>query len=191
MFTKVVDYVHVERGIIPRDVCERTLSTIAQADWRAHQWHNPVKNESFGEQNEPDMLFPTNEVNAVLTPHILSALQAYGRKFAPAISDRTASIFTRFSYVRFNRYRAGQGMAMHFDHIHSLFEGDQRGIPVISIVGNLNEGYEGGDLVFFNGDHAVSMATGDICMFPSCFVYPHEAQRVTMGERISFAAWAW
>jgi len=191
MLGRVVDYVHVERGIIPRDHCKQTLAVIENADWTPNQWHNPVKNETFSDEREPDMLFATPESNALLAPAILKAVQNYINSHAHDASSRTKSIVTRFSYVRFNRYRAGQGMAIHVDHIHSLFDGEQKGIPVLSFVGNLNEDYEGGDLAFFGGEHSVALKTGDICIFPSCFLYPHQAQEVTRGTRYSFAAWGW
>src|SRR5262249_31098415 len=148
-------------------------------------------NEAYSDEHEPDMLFATAQIHAVLAPSITKAVQNYSKKFAVNSTYRTQSIVTRFSYVRFNRYSVGQGMAIHYDHIHSLFDGSQKGIPVLSFVGNLNEDYEGGDLVFFNGKHPVALKTGDICMFPSCFMYPHHVQEVKRGTRYSFAAWGW
>ena len=81
-------------------------------------------------------------------------------------------------------------MRMHHDHIHSLFDGKERGIPVLSFVGNLNDDYEGGNLVFF-GDYAVPLRAGDIVMFPSNFIYPHQVDEVTKSVRYSFVSWAW
>jgi predicted 2-oxoglutarate/Fe(II)-dependent dioxygenase YbiX len=82
-------------------------------------------------------------------------------------------------------------MRKHHDHIHSIFDGQRRGIPVLSFVGNLNEDYEGGELAFFDGETKFALKSGDICMFPSCFLYPHEVLEVTKGQRFSFALWAW
>ena len=44
----------------------------------------------------------------------------------------------KFSAIRFNRYAPGQTMRQHHDHIHSLFDGNEKGIPVLSFILNLN-----------------------------------------------------
>ena len=41
-------------------------------------------------------------------------------------------------------------MRKHFDHIHSIFDGQYKGIPVLSFIGILNNNYLGGELVINN-----------------------------------------
>ena len=72
-----------------------------------------------------------------------------------------------------------------YDHIHSLFDGQRKGIPILSILGVLNEGYEGGEFVFFQ-DYEVPLKAGDIMVFPSNFMYPHTVKELTKGERFTF-----
>jgi predicted 2-oxoglutarate/Fe(II)-dependent dioxygenase YbiX len=79
-------------------------------------------------------------------------------------------------------------MRKHYDHIHSIFDGEHKGIPVLSYVGNLNQNYEGGDLKICN--QSMNLKTGDICIFPSCFLYPHEVTEVIKGVRYSFVTWS-
>ena len=76
-------------------------------------------------------------------------------------------------------------MRKHSDHIKSLFEGDVRGIPVLSIIINFNDDYEGGDLVFWN-DHKVDLGEGDIVVFPSKALHGTQANKSNMG-RISIS----
>ena len=40
-------------------------------------------------------------------------------------------------------------MRQHHDHIHSLFDGNEKGIPVLSFILNLND-YEGAELFFWD-----------------------------------------
>lgn len=191
MFERVADYIHVENAI-PRDVCRQVLEVISSMTWQANAWFDYATGKHYSEAtNEPDLLFATPDMQAMLHPSVVKAAEAYTRKFAYPDSDRTHQIVTQFSYIRFNRYNPGQVMRKHHDHIHSIFDGRDKGIPVLSLVGNLNEDYEGGELVFFNGSREVALKTGDICMFPSCFLYPHEVREVRSGCRYSFAAWAW
>ena len=91
------------------------------------------------------------EMNAALFPAIKLSTQSYVAKYAYKDSPRTANLVSRFCTVRFNRYGPGQTMRLHHDHIHAIFDGEERGIPVLSLVGNLNDDYEGGELAFFDG----------------------------------------
>jgi predicted 2-oxoglutarate/Fe(II)-dependent dioxygenase YbiX len=79
-------------------------------------------------------------------------------------------------------------MREHYDHIHSLFDGKLKGIPILSIVGLLNDNYEGGE--FLIRREQVKLARGDILIFPSNFMYPHEVKDITKGIRYSFVSWA-
>ena len=79
-------------------------------------------------------------------------------------------------------------MRQHHDHIHSLFEGEIRGIPTISTILNFNNEYEGGQLYFWE-NYEIEMGKGDIVMFPSLFMYPHGVKEVVKGKRYSGVAW--
>ena len=81
-------------------------------------------------------------------------------------------------------------MALHCDHIHSMFDGNRKGVPILSILGSLNNDYEGGELVFWR-DKVVELKAGEIMIFPSNFLYPHEVRMVTKGTRYSFVSWSW
>jgi predicted 2-oxoglutarate/Fe(II)-dependent dioxygenase YbiX len=71
-----------------------------------------------------------------------------------------------------------------------LFDGQQKGIPVLSLVGVLNDEYEGGELTFFD-DYKLDLKQGDVVVFPSCFLYPHKVNEITKGTRYSLVSWAW
>jgi len=94
------------------------------------------------------------------------------------------------STVRFNKYEVGAQMRIHADHITTLFDGTRRGIPVLTVLGVLNEDYEGGEFVLFD-NLIIPFKTGDIVVFPSNFLYPHAVQPVTKGTRYSYVSWAW
>ncbi len=79
-------------------------------------------------------------------------------------------------------------MRKHYDHIHSIFDGKMKGVPIVSIVANLNEDYEGSE--FMCREKEIKLKTGDILMFPSNFMYPHEVKETTKGVRYSFVSWA-
>ena len=81
-------------------------------------------------------------------------------------------------------------MALHCDHIHSLFEGNRKGIPILSVLGVLNDDYNGGEFIMFD-DYEIKFKQGDILIFPSNFMFPHKVEPVTKGTRYSFISWVW
>jgi predicted 2-oxoglutarate/Fe(II)-dependent dioxygenase YbiX len=81
-------------------------------------------------------------------------------------------------------------MHEHCDHIRDIFEGKNRGVPILSVLGVLNEDYTGGEFVMFQ-DERIELKTGDLMIFPSSFLYPHKVNPVIEGVRYSFVSWVW
>jgi len=65
----------------------------------------------------------------------------------------------------------------------------------ISVIINLNDDYEGGELLFVNPMKyseeikKTKLKKGTIVFFPSSFMYPHGIQPITKGTRYSIIAW--
>ena len=63
----------------------------------------------------------------------------------------------------------------------------------LSIIMNLNDEYEGGDLIFADQKNKeikrLELSKGSIVFFPSNFMYPHGIQPITKGTRYSIVAW--
>jgi len=65
----------------------------------------------------------------------------------------------------------------------------------ISVIINLNDDYEGGDLLFVNPMKYLEevkrtkLKKGTIVFFPSSFMYPHSIRPITKGTRYSIVAW--
>ena len=81
-------------------------------------------------------------------------------------------------------------MSKHIDHIQSIFTGDIRGIPILSIVCVLNDDYQGGKFIMFD-DYEIKFKAGDLIIFPSVFLYPHLVKPVKKGTRYSFVSWVY
>ena len=188
--TQLKDLIHVERGIIPANLCDYLVDAIEKNEWRPHTWYNNVQG-TFGSEEtmELDVQNITGEHQQLLTPFMIQAGAAYNAKYHFEC-ERTMQIMNKFSAIRFNRYSQGQIMRTHHDHIHSLYDGNEKGIPVLSFIGNLNDDYEGADLVFWD-DYVVPLGKGDLVMFPSLFLFPHRVTEATKNKRYSFVSWAW
>ena len=180
------NFIHIERGLIPKDTCRFVIDSIKNKSWSSHLWSND-KNETFSyPTKELDVLEATPSLEDILNPLISLSVKSYN----DFIGSEKVSQVTCFSPVRFNRYQKGQTMRIHCDHIKTLFEGEVKGIPVLSIIINFNDDYKGGELVFWR-DKVVELKAGEIMIFPSNFLYPHEVKLVTEGTRYSYVSWAW
>ena len=148
--TQLRDLIHVEKGIIPANLCEYLVEEIEKNEWRPHTWYNNVAN-TFGSEEtmELDVQNITGEHQQLLTPFMIQAGAAYNAIYS-FNCERTQQIMNKFSAIRFNRYAPGQIMRQHHDHIHSLFDGNEKGIPVLSFILNLNDDYEGAELFFWD-----------------------------------------
>lgn len=188
---KLTDFVF-HKNMIPTDLCNELISASQSSDWSKHSWYNVESDEHTSyEDKELDVLFPDPEIANKLYEYITSAYEEYYL----ACEERTgqsvfAGAINQCCPPRFNRYNEGTTMRIHYDHIHSLFDGQNKGIPVLSLVGVLNDDYDGGAFTFFD-DYEIETKTGDIIVFPSCFMYPHQVKEITRGTRFSFVSWAW
>ena len=189
--TQLKDLIHVEKGIIPANLCDHIISDIETREWRPHTWYNTLSDSMGSEPTmELDVQQITPELQQLLTPIMIQAGAAYNQKYAYLRCERTTQIMNKFSTIRFNRYGSGQIMRQHHDHIHSLFDGNEKGIPVLSFILNLNDDYEGADLFFWE-NYIVPLGKGDIIMFPSLFLFPHGVTEAKKGKRYSAVSWAW
>jgi predicted 2-oxoglutarate/Fe(II)-dependent dioxygenase YbiX len=178
------NFIHIERGLIPKDTCRFVIDSIKNKSWNSHLWSTDGTDQFSYPTKELDVLEPTPDLEDILNPLISLSVKYYN----DFIGSEKVSQVTCFSPVRFNRYQKGQTMRIHCDHIKTLFEGEVRGIPVLSIIINFNDDYKGGDLIFWD-DYKVDLGEGDVVVFPSLFLFPHRIEEVTENIRYSGVAW--
>jgi len=185
---EILDYVTVE-NVIPKEFCESTMDHINKNQWQKHTWTSagPNTKRYSEEKKELDVQSITRDMQSKIAPFMVQAATTYTEKFAFQ-GGKTSQFIHKFTPARFNRYEVGTVMRKHFDHIHSIFDGQLKGIPILSFVGALNDEYEGGKMLV--RDVEFSLKQGDIIIMPSCFMFPHEITEVTKGTRYSFVSWA-
>jgi predicted 2-oxoglutarate/Fe(II)-dependent dioxygenase YbiX len=178
------NFIHIERGLIPKDTCRFVIDSIKNKSWSSHLWSRDGTDSFSYPTKELDVLEPTPDLEDILNPLISLSVKYYN----DFIGSEKVSQVTCFSPVRFNRYQKGQTMRIHCDHIKTLFEGEVKGIPVLSIIINFNDDYKGGDLIFWD-DYKVDLGEGDVVVFPSLFLFPHRIEEVAENIRYSGVAW--
>jgi len=85
------------------------------------------------------------------------------------------------------KYKKGFFYKQHVDYFASSSRS-------ISFIFNLNDKYEGGDLVFLHPTNneevkRISLKKNSAVFFPSNFLYPHKIEPITKGIRYSTVAW--
>ena len=208
--TKLEDLIHVERGIIPSHLCDSIIEYIETKEWKPHEWYNSSTGKSGSEEEmELDIQPATPEVQKILGKYVVESGLIYTKIYAfpfrnissskysnasgmeEALNSKEVTPFmNQFCPIRFNRYTIGQIMRPHFDHIHSIFDGENKGVPVLSFIFNFNDDYEGADLYFWE-DSVIKLGKGDVVMFPSNFLFPHGVTESTKGKRYSAVCWGW
>ena len=184
----IKSYIYVENHI-PKEVCKQLIDECNKGIWKKHAWNNYASGETSSEPTkELDVMSGTKEQQAKITPYLVEALNKYQEKHSVPGEKTHGPWLSKFSPIRFNRYPVGTMMREHYDHIHSIFDGQMKGVPLVSIVANLNEDYEGSE--FYCRGEKIELKTGDILLFPSNFMYPHEVRETTKGTRYSFVSWA-
>jgi predicted 2-oxoglutarate/Fe(II)-dependent dioxygenase YbiX len=178
------NFIHIERGLISKDTCRFVIDSIKNKSWSSHMWSTDGTDQFSYPTKELDVLEATPDLEDILNPLISLSVKYYN----DFIGSEKVSQVTCFSPVRFNRYQKGQTMRIHCDHIKTLFEGEVKGIPVLSIIINFNDDYKGGDLIFWD-DYKVDLGEGDVVVFPSLFLFPHRIEEVTENIRYSGVAW--
>ena len=187
------DYIlHLDKWI-PQNIIDKSIKELLNNNtWKRHQYHepkNPDKRFSKNGNKELDISYAEN-LTYLKELHELTwkALERY--IVIDKIGGDTLCGWVGFSQIRFNRYKKNQIMSKHADHIHQLFTGEKRGIPILSIVCVLNDDYEGGEFIMFD-DYEIKFKAGDLIVFPSVFLYPHLVKPVKKGIRYSFVSWAY
>jgi len=95
-------------------------------------------------------------------------------------------VSTKINQIDLLKYTSGGKYEIHNDQ----FTASRRHL---SIILNLNNEYEGGDLIFTDQKEKeikrLKLGKGSIVFFPSNFMYPHGIQPITKGTRYSIVAW--
>jgi len=93
---------------------------------------------------------------------------------------------SRINQIDLLKYEVGGKYELHIDHGTVTNRH-------LSIIMNLNNDYEGGDLIFTDQKHneikRLKLGKGSIVFFPSNFMYPHGIKPITKGTRYSIVAW--
>ena len=180
-------YLKIYNGFLDVKKCRKTVKELENAVYHKHTYYDVKKDFHKSFSNDLSITYQNVSTIDYLMQRTWDALEQY------ILKDLNLEWFAGwagYAQIRFNKYEVGTEMKNHCDHIHSLFDGMRKGIPILTILGILNDNFEGGNLVMFE-DEVLKVKTGDLLVFPSNFLYPHRVDPVTKGTRHSFVSWSW
>ena len=191
MDKNLTSYCKVYHDWLDASVCEQTIKELKvseESSWSQHEFYNVKEDASapISGNQELDISFMPVSTRGTLMQRVWDGFLKYNIDLDMGWQKG----WQGFTPIRFNRYHETRIMAEHCDHIHSIFEGEKKGIPILSFVGVLNDDYEGGEFVMWE-DQIIELKRGSVMIFPSVFLYPHRVDPVTSGTRYSFVSWAW
>ena len=181
-------YLKIYSDWLTPEVCEETVAELEKVEgqFQTHQFYDSTDGSYHSYEHELSVTWSNVKHKDYIMKRIWVGLQRYMQDF----QFSWYSSWNGYSEVRFNRYRPDTQMKLHCDHIHSMFDGQRKGIPSLTILGGLNNDYTGGELVFWE-DTPITLKAGEIMIFPSNFLYPHRVDMVTKGTRYSYVSWTW
>lgn len=193
------DFVLVE-NVFTEEFCKKAINILEMNEWQTHGWYgkSPTGGKVITMEGSDFAVNHHMGLQNLMIPYVKQFLEVYVSKINknnPWLygcgnykDDQPERLVEQYSGIRFNRYDEGKLIKKHIDHIHSIFDGDRKGIPVLSLVGVFNDDYEGGEFVMWD-DTVIPLKTGDIVAFPSVFMYQHQVKPVTKGSRYSWVQW--
>ena len=186
MKTDLKDYVVRYDRVLQPEFCFNCIKNLQNKNFTQHKFYNPTSKDYKPRSGSKELDITWDNIPEVSLIH--EKLAELSTTYVRSFNFPWFQTIHQFTNVRFNKYSTSRLMAPHNDHIHSIFDGERKGIPIISMLGMLNEDYEGGEFVMFD-DEVINLNQGDILIFPSIFLFPHKVNPVTKGTRYSFISW--
>lgn len=185
----LLDYVKVYENHLPVDICKSASEHLNKINWEQHTFYQSSTDSFLSFDNELSISYDNIPEKAEINKQIWFAIERYVLKDFSTFQEWFDG-WSGYTNIRFNKYDPTTKMKLHCDHIHTMFDGQRKGIPTLTILGALNDDYEGGELVMF-GDYHIHFPVGAVVVFPSNFMFPHEVKPVKSGVRYSYVSWTW
>ena len=181
-----------EYDLLSDQECDQIVSLLDSREWGEFSWYQDFEQVDIDKNSNMKSTVTAPEAVDIIQPHVNDELfSAFHEKYNyyDIEDDQTGgSFWEACSGIKFNKYDVGDYLSPHYDHIRDFFQGQFRGIPVTSVVGVLNDDFEGGEFRFWK-EHTVNIKKGSVLVFPALYLFPHEVTPVTKGIRYSWIQW--
>jgi hypothetical protein len=181
------NYIKKYSSVIPDAICKKTILDLQESQWSPHTFYNAVNNEHYSNSAEPEVSYDRISTTSNIMNIVWKQIENYVLR---DFNFPWWKSWQGFHTLKYNRYTSNTAMTEHCDHIHDMFDGSRKGIPILTVIGLLNSDFDGGEFVILE-DEIIDLTAGDIIVFPSIFLYPHRVNQILDGTRYSFASWVY
>ena len=190
MKENIKDYVKIFKKAISPQLCKKVIKDINnnKKHWQEHYYSDPVKKNKITRSGKYE--FSITYLETANTMSVTKKLWPLLKTYIADLNFPWFNSWDGYTAIRWNIYNQKEKMQSHCDHIHTMFDGNRKGIPTLAILGVLNDNYDGGEFKMFE-DTIYKLKTGDVIIFPSIFLYPHKVLPVKKGKRYSYVSWVW
>jgi len=199
----IEDYIFLKENFLGEDFCDYSIDILSKASWIKPWLRYPIKPEEqqadipLSDIPKESELLDFNNLNNMFLQREIKSITSEMMQSIPEVLMEYCSSFkfnwlggwTGYSEIKFNRYSLGQGMMAHWDNVSHSFP-ETTGVSFLTIIGFLNNDYEGGDLILCE-DKKIDAKKGNVLIFPSSFIYPHQVTPLTKGFRYSYVCWVY
>ena len=183
----LLDYIKIYRNAIDENTRLESLKILENVKWGGHQFYDVRKQESY--YTEDDLMSYYNRIETC--PQLMDTTWKCLKQYVlEDMNFHWMAGWEDFNILKFNRYQPGGQLKDHCDHIRDIFDGNKKGIPILTVIGLFNDDFKGGEFVLCE-DEVQDLRAGDVIIFPSLFMYPHRVNKLVEGTRYSYATWAW
>ena len=198
---------------LERGVCKKIITELDKQEWEDdHSLYSYIdvkdfNNEPIDNKEKTPSVDYTNFLTLRNSPTdniIIEALYDAIKTYVTEKGGDYLKGWQGYTAIKYHKYGVGNFMAKHADLMYIIGDnnGEEElgmidhpnkpfpGIPILSIIGVLNDDYEGGEVEMFE-DTKFSLSAGEVLIFPSVFLYPHKVCEVLKGTRYSFVSWVY
>lgn len=177
------NYIMVLKNIVPNTLCDKIITEYKNAtDWTKALTGSGVQDKIRNcdtIQISHNFIIKDNNIRKEIDHELFNVagqcIETYKNKHSQCRIDED----TGYELLR---YKKGE---FYTQHVDSFLQNPR----LVSCSIHLNDDYEGGEFAFFNRSIKYKLNKGDVLMFPSTFMYPHEVMPVTKGTRYSIITW--
>ena len=181
MKTNIEDYIKVYDNYLSKELCDEILKEYKKITWaRVSSDEFSVEGTSF------DTSFDLIDSEAI----VMDQFHMLISKYLEFLDLSYFQGWNGYTNIKHDKFKEGDAMAKHCDHIHTLFSDEHEGVPILTIHAVINTDYEGGDLIFYD-DKKIKVKQGDVLVFPSSFLHPYRIEPITKGVKHTIVSWVW
>jgi len=190
------DFVQIKENVFTEELCAEIIQEYRNDSWRISSTNKGYHKDRTNQElyisskellNKNERRF---ELDNIIFQHIEGLVADYANQFEGHLRYEKDEGYTLLKYEKGEYYQE------HCDDSPKVLF-DNWGTPIpstltkrkITIIIQLNDNFSEAGLSLFNGKLNIPVIKGSAVLFPSIFMFPHQALPVSEGTRYSLITW--